>query len=424
MQVVSSDARGSLGKHNINADANPLNRGFVLHLRRELTSEFAMSDSHSPLFGDASCDAGRASFSSHEHAAHGAARVVTTGRKTSSNPPLEFVRIDPETGESVAAFVFFGRRHEKRFLESHEDAPSSAAFIDALAFSVVPPDEKSYTWVLEQMGQFLDIGSVEQRRGLFGFRYSARFGDGAGVLAWGGDSQRGKVFFSLMGKGCGMVNDWGGLAQWLDVNRAVIKRADVAYDDFDGKLLNIAWAIDQYRSDGFNAGGRRPSHTCMGDWLEGEASTKGRTLAIGNRASGKYARIYEKGKQLGSCSSKWTRFEVEWRAQDRYIPYDILTRPGQYLAGAYPCLAVLEEQQSVIKTIAKGAQIAYDTAVENAKRAAGKIVNLMLDVLGGDYAGVVQSLIRDGYPARIDPYSYHVKRNPTMLDRDMQGVPA
>ena len=93
-------------------------------------------------------------------------------------------------------------------------------------------------------------------------------------------------------------------------------------------------------------------------------------------------------------------------------------------AGAYPCLAFLSEKQSAIRTIAKGAQVVYETAVENAKRAAGKVVNLMLDVLGGDYAGVVQSLIRDGCPARIDPYSYHVKRNPTMLDKDMQGVPA
>ena len=37
------------------------------------------------------------------------------------------------------------------------------------------------------------------------------------------------------------------------------------------------------------------------------------------------------------ATSPWTRIEVEWRAQDRYIPYAILTRPGYYLAGAYSC---------------------------------------------------------------------------------------
>lgn len=115
---------------------------------------------------------------------------------------------------------------------------------------------------------------------------------------------------------------------------------------------------------------------------------------------------------------------MEWRAQDRYIPFDILTRPGHYLAGSYPCLAFLSAEQSVIKTIAKSAQIAFDAAVENAKQHCGKLVNLLLSVVGGDYAEVVHRLSRPGFPARIDPYSYHVKRNPTMLDRDMRGVAA
>ena len=46
----------------------------------------------------------------------------------------------------------------------------------------------------------------------------------------------------------------------------------------------------------------------------------------------------------------------------------------------------------------------------------------MLDVLGGDYAAVVDTLRRPGYPSRIDAYTYHVKQNPTMLDRDLAGA--
>ena len=91
----------------------------------------------------------------------------------------------------------------------------------------------------------------------------------------------------------------------------------------------------------------------------------------------------------------------------------------RYLAGAYPCLAFLNAKQSSIKTQAKGGQIAYDSAVDHAKRHCGKIVNLMLAVHGGDYAGVVDGLIRPGYPARIDPYSYHVRQDPTQLDREL-----
>jgi phage replication initiation protein len=352
-------------------------------------------------------------------------RVVTTGRKKAAAKP--FVA-DPEyfnTGERVELTASgHSRISITRHLDAVQSAPPQAALIDALAFSVVLPDDKSYPWVIEQMQQFLPIESIEYRRGLFGFRYSARIGEGVAVIAWGGDSQRGRVFFSLMGQGCSMVTNWPGLQAWLENYRAVLKRADVAYDDYEGKMVNIAWAVEQYRGEGFNAGGRKPRAECFGDWLDGEASTKGRTVGIGTRASGKYARCYEKGKQLGDPESPWARIEVEWRAQDRHIPYDILTKPGQYLAGAYPCLAALDVHQSTIKTVAKAAQIAYDRAVENAKLHCGKIVNLMLAVVGGDYAEVVNQLIRPGVPGRIDPYSYHVRQNPVMLDRSLRGAAA
>ncbi|QCB46430.1 replication initiation factor domain-containing protein [Hydrogenophaga sp. PAMC20947] len=345
-------------------------------------------------------------------------RVVTTGGKNvAERHPVDSgeifgtgERIELRSGGPDGVRVV-------RHLDPVETVPVNVAFLDALAFSVVPPDEKSYVWVIEQMQQFLPIETVENRRGLFGFRYSARIGDGVAVIAWGGESQRGRVFFSLMGQGCSMVNDWAALQAWMETHRASIKRADVAYDDYEGKLVSIAWAVDQYRSEGFNAGGRKPRSECFGDWLDGEDSTKGRTIGIGSRASGKYARCYEKGKQLGDTTSPWTRIEVEWRAQDRHIPYDVLTRPGQYLAGAYPCLIVLDEVQSTIKTVSKGAQIAYDRAVENASVSCGKVVNLMLAVAGGDYAEVVNQLVRPGIPKRIEPFSYHVRQDPMMLDR-------
>lgn len=73
--------------------------------------------------------------------------------------------------------------------------------IDALAFSVTPPDERSYTWCLSKWPSSWTLGPIKPGGGLFGFRYSARFGDGVGVIAWGGESQNGRVYFSLMGAG-------------------------------------------------------------------------------------------------------------------------------------------------------------------------------------------------------------------------------
>jgi phage replication initiation protein len=159
-------------------------------------------------------------------------RVVTTGRKKAE---AKRSVVDAEyfsTGERVELTSSSGRGILiTRQLDAIESAPAQAALIDALAFSVLPPDEKSYPWIIEQMQQFLPIESIEYRKGLFGFRYSARLSEGAAVIAWGGDSQRGRIFFSLMGQGCSMVKDWSGLQAWLEKYRAVLKRADVAYDD-------------------------------------------------------------------------------------------------------------------------------------------------------------------------------------------------
>lgn len=352
-------------------------------------------------------------------------RTVTTGGKNTADsnnkPELDMRAVDAETGELLDIFIGRYGVEATRLLTRELSASSGSAQLDALAFSLVPPGEESMRWVMEQMQQFLPIDRVETRKGCFGFKHSVRFGDGVGMIAWGGKSQRDRVYFSIQGKGCALVNAWAGLAAWLRAHGATIKRADVAYDDFKGDTASIAWAIDQYRNSGFNAGGRKPKHQVFGDWLAGEAAVKGRTLGIGSRTSGKYCRIYEKGKQLGDPASPWTRVEVEWRGKDRLIPLELLTEPGKYLAGAYPCLASLSVEQARIKTIANSATITFESAVFNARQQAGKLVNLMLQVWGGDVGQVVHELRRDGIPARIDAYSYHLAASPELLDRDAPG---
>lgn len=354
----------------------------------------------------------------------GVPRVVTTGRKVfSSTSSVGVVRgIDDETGEPVEVYPLGRGCKVVRRLVADEQVSPGAALIDALSFTVLPPDDHSMPWVVAEMRRFVPGFEVKHRsNGGAGFKYSADLCDGVGLVRWGGESQYGRVLFSMMGKGCSMVSDWAGLAAWLQEHRARITRVDVAHDDFEGRMASIEWAIEQYRAGGFTAGGRTPRHEVFGDWLDGAASRLGRTLGIGNRSSGKYCRIYEKGKQLGDQASPWVRVEVEWHHQDRVIPFDVLTRPGQYLAGAYPCLRMLSDEQDRIRTVAKGAVVSFDKAVENGKQQAGKLVHLMLRVYGGDYAEVVERLQREGVPSRIAPYSYHVERAPELLDEDMPG---
>ena len=320
------------------------------------------------------------------------------------------------TGERVALQMRRGRVVPIRQLDVIETASPQAAFIDALSFSIKPAShiEQPSTWVLDELSRFIPIKqcSFKPRKGGYaGFKFAADI-EGIGLIAWGGERQRGTVHFSMMGGGCSTIHDMQGLQHWLQKHQAKLKRVDVAHDDFEGHHYSIQWAIKQYHAGGFNAGGRRPKHQCFGAWLDDEKNDcKGLTLAIGNRASGKYCRIYQKGKQLGDAFSDWTRLEVEWRDQDRDIPYDILTKPGQYLAGAYPCFAELSAVQSIIKTVAKAAKIVYEKAVENAKQQVGKLISVMLRVEGGDYATVVNKLIREGVPKRIEPWSYHIHHN-------------
>ena len=54
----------------------------------------------------------------------------------------------------------------------------------------------------------------------------------------------------------------------------------------------------------------------------------------------------------------------------------------------------------------------------------GKLINLALAVFGGDYGEVVERLRRDdGFPKRIEPYSYHVQQTPEALANPFGMMP-
>ncbi|MBX9812898.1 MAG: replication initiation factor domain-containing protein [Burkholderiales bacterium] len=241
--------------------------------------------------------------------------------------------------------------------------------------------------------------------GLYGYKHSAIIEEG-GLVAWGGKNQRGTVYVSLNGQGCGRIADWEKLRAWLECHGARLTRVDPAHDDFEGKTVTIEKAKAWYDAGGFNSGGRKPESSVAGDWWGG---SKGRTVYVGARHNGKLLRIYEKGKQLGEPDSPWVRVELEIHNKSRHIPLDILTRPAAYLAGAYPCLRFLSAEQCRVKTIQKAAKTTYTKAVEVARNQCGRLINLMMQVYGGDTDSVVHALARDGLPARLDPYSYQLR---------------
>lgn len=344
----------------------------------------------------------------------------------------------PETGEMLRGgerleFLTTGK-HAFTFLHPlpDETKPASAALIDWLAFTLTPPlqiglvarldglDDSGYRWICGELARLfnVDASSIErQKTGGSGYKHRARFP--GGQILWGGQNQRGTINVSISGVGCSRIEDWPTVAAWLESQQAKIKRVDLAHDDFACETFSIEKLREWYEAGEFGAGGRRPEAQLVDDLGSG----KGRTFYVGNRKNGKLLRGYEKGKQLGDPESPWVRVEVEWHDKSRVLPYDMLTRPGQYLAGAYPCLRFLNIEQSKIKTIFRGAKIAFDRAVSNLRQQGGKLVNLMLSVFDGDYGEVVELLRRDGIPKRIEPYSYHLAHGPEALAHSFGMMP-
>lgn len=285
--------------------------------------------------------------------------------------------------------------------------PQNLAHIDWLAFTLTPPEGCGLSWLWPFLSRFFGIPSMQQVERLGKWNgYTTVFDlGGHGLLGIGGEHQRGTIHVSLTGSGCAHVTDWQAVQDFLESIKARITRVDLAHDDFEGKTLNMETAVQWYHDGLFKAGGRNPAHRIEGDWLDPD-SPKGRTLYIGRKANGKLCCIYEKGKQLGDASSPWTRAEIRLGGKSRVIPYDVLSRPGHYLAGAYPeALGYLSAVQEKIRTITKVVNLSLAAVIHYARLTGGKVVNLLRNLYEGDDSKVVEALRRDGVPKRLENYA-------------------
>lgn len=356
-------------------------------------------------------------------AARQLSRIVITGRKNppgetpnrDESPRLQFDK-DYESEiyrlEKRVGMFGEGRGVIRAYPVPLDAANPNMAHVDWCAFTLKPPASKSHRWIMAELRQLFGFTEFTPRKtGLYGYKDSAVIEEG-GLMAWGGKNQRGTVYVSLNGQGCSRIEDWQKLREWGECQEVKLTRVDLAHDDPTGERVTIEVAKEWWEAGGFNSGGRRPKPKIAGDWWE---LIEGRTVYFGGRESGKLVRIYEKGKQLGDPSSAWVRVELELHNKDRFLPLDVLTKPGAYLAGAYPCLRYLSAEQCRIKTVREAVKISYERSVESARQHVGKLVNVMLRVKAGDYAGVVGDLIRDGVPGRLDPYSYQLRTDPKLL---------
>ncbi|WP_372522454.1 replication initiation factor domain-containing protein [Sulfuricaulis sp.] len=366
----------------------------------------SLSSSNAPPLSCSGTDAERA---------QGCASAASAGTELTENPGASTSDMTSGAAKGLhgAAMQPLSVDHAAPGLAHGSDSPrlvirgeysedrSQCAHVDWLSFTLVPPPGTDLPWLFKQLDEHFQISHfLETRAGWYGYdkRYDM---NGFGLVGCGGLSQRGTVHVSVNANGCARVPDWDRLKRWGEELGAIIKRVDLAHDDFEGKAVNIETALSWYRAGGFGSGGCSPSICRHGDWdnLQG-----GRTIYIGKRTNGNFLRVYEKGKKHGDPQSPWVRVELELRGKNRHVPWDVLTKPGDYLSGSFPCLRFLSAHQDKAKTIRKITEISLERSIEHARSSCGPLINLLMQMHDGDAVVVVDLLRRDGVPRRLAPY--------------------
>jgi phage replication initiation protein len=290
--------------------------------------------------------------------------------------------------------------------------PGAAIHPDKGWNCLVPVVDEDFALALsDRLKQIIGFGVFEKRKnGHKFYLHSWSLGlDGRyGYIAVGG--QKGTVLFELTGEGCMHAKPgWEkAMQEWLlsdELMAPKITRIDLTHDDLEGRY-NVDSAFDDWADGRFRLpkSPQSPAMCQFGNWARPDG--RGRTLTVGRRLSGKFLRVYEKGKQLGDRESPWTRIELELKAQDRVIPFDALTRPGEYLAGAYPALEFLNTKQTRLATVRHTSKQGWISMMKYIRRAAGPALAVALTVVGTQ--GIVD-LVSD--VTESDMYRQMVKRS-------------
>lgn len=240
-----------------------------------------------------------------------------------------------------------------------------------------------------------------------------------GRIDYDGESQRGWVRVNLTGVGCEWVQDWKaaeGLVHTL--KQAEIKRLDVALTTFNGEVTH-EMVIAAHTEGKFSSGGRQPHYRVLG----GSDPRAGKTIYVGKReGSNKMLRCYEKGFEMlskvpesiragcthidGMDVEKIYRVEVEFKANDKVIPWTALTGRDEVFAGSYPFCADLLPGVQIKKfqTIPDFGPLAkLETSLDHCRRAYGGILRAAVLAHGGDEEKVFQRILsRDPSRALID----------------------
>uniref|UniRef100_A0AAU8B8I4 Replication protein n=1 Tax=Dulem virus 61 TaxID=3145772 RepID=A0AAU8B8I4_9VIRU len=247
--------------------------------------------------------------------------------------------------------------------------------------------------------------TAETCPGMLGYTNGIRYfvGDGVQVARfdWGGNHHKGRGRLDVNGAGASAINDWQPVCDFVSEQFDYkLTRVDLAVDMIDGQYT-VEHCLDWYEAGDFNAGGRNPRHSLVGDWL---SPRHGRTFEVGRRVNGKMLRAYEKGRQLGDSDSAWTRFEVEFRNIDRDLPLSMLIDTDKYFAGAYRCLQrLIDAEPETISTHQAEGEINIAHLSKYCATAYGRLLSVLR--LHFSDEDVLNALTVNGVPRRLERVS-------------------
>lgn len=264
-----------------------------------------------------------------------------------------------------------------------------------------------------KLGDVIHLGDYQ--RGMFGFKTSlpVMVADiPVARLDFGGEAQRDWMRVDMSGKGCSWVQDWSALDAVEDLPEAQLRRADIALTTWRGETTHHQ--VVQAHSDGrFTNKGRPPNMRL----ITNSDPTKGRTVYIGERTADKFLRCYEKGYEMAASRPGLThvdgfpiediyRTELELKASNTELPWDVIHRRDQYFAGSYPfCADILPGVEADIlqRRPEKAAQRDLAAALANVRTQYGATLFTALHAYHGDLGAVWDLVVGD-------------KHNPALLE--------
>jgi phage replication initiation protein len=228
-----------------------------------------------------------------------------------------------------------------------------------------------------------------------------------GLIAYGGESQKGWVGVNISGRGCEWLRDWEAAEDiYSTLPNYETRRIDIALDTFKGEVSHEK-VFDAYHKGGFRLSGRPPKLLQI---LPGQ-NTEGRTIYIGDRTQAKCMRAYEKGYELmagiksrngldithidGAAVADIYRLELELKPKNVPHPIDLIEKRDQYFAGAYPYLqSVIDIEPEIFQTKKdRGPQRDLEAALSQVRRQYGNTLFTALFAFHGDVGAVWEKVV-------------------------------